>query len=234
MTSRQSFVEKIKALLAKTTANGCTEAEEFAALAKARALRDAYQIDDAELALTREEEAIIHEEARDKSDPHGVKWRLAYAVGKFCGVQIWRTPHVNILSFCGLKADSEWASWLLDHLTDFVQARLVEHLMFSLAPKNERTRVIRGFVEGITDRIATELERLTAQEPDGENNRALILVQNQAIQKKMKEAGITLRGGSGGRRAEINWNSYEAGREAGSGATFGRPVSGKASVRQLR
>jgi hypothetical protein len=44
MPDRKSIIEKIKALLAKTTANGCTEAEMFAALDKASAIMDTYDI----------------------------------------------------------------------------------------------------------------------------------------------------------------------------------------------
>jgi uncharacterized protein DUF2786 len=36
-TSREKLIDKVKALLAKTTESGCTEEEELSALAKARA-----------------------------------------------------------------------------------------------------------------------------------------------------------------------------------------------------
>ena len=49
MADRNSIIDKIKALLAKTTANGATEAEMMSALDKASAMMDAYDITDAEL-----------------------------------------------------------------------------------------------------------------------------------------------------------------------------------------
>ena len=39
--SREKMIDKIKALLSKTTGNGCTQEEELTALDKARALMDA-------------------------------------------------------------------------------------------------------------------------------------------------------------------------------------------------
>jgi hypothetical protein len=57
--NRESLLDKIRALLAKTTANGCTESEMLAALAKARAMRDAYAITDDELQLARDEAAVL-------------------------------------------------------------------------------------------------------------------------------------------------------------------------------
>jgi hypothetical protein len=49
MADRNSIIDKIKALLAKTTENGATEAEMLSALDKAAAMRDAYDMSDAEL-----------------------------------------------------------------------------------------------------------------------------------------------------------------------------------------
>ena len=60
MADRNSIIEKIKALLAKTTANGATEAEMLSALDKASAMIDAYDINDAELEVAKEEAAILH------------------------------------------------------------------------------------------------------------------------------------------------------------------------------
>jgi len=42
MADRNSIIDKIKALLAKTTENGATEAEMMSALDKASAMMDAY------------------------------------------------------------------------------------------------------------------------------------------------------------------------------------------------
>ena len=49
MADRNSIIDKIKALLAKTTVNGATEAEMLSALDKASAMMDAYEISDADV-----------------------------------------------------------------------------------------------------------------------------------------------------------------------------------------
>jgi hypothetical protein len=43
-TKRDELLAKIRALLAKTIENGCSEHEALAALSKARAMKDAYGI----------------------------------------------------------------------------------------------------------------------------------------------------------------------------------------------
>jgi hypothetical protein len=120
MKSRETIIEQIKALLSKTAANGCTEAEELAAINKAAAMRDAYVITDEELALTKEEVAILYKDAPDLADPHGIRWRLTYGVSQFCDVQIFRSRRETGLKAIGMPSDVQFAMWLLDHLADFV------------------------------------------------------------------------------------------------------------------
>jgi hypothetical protein len=80
MTDRNSIIEKIKALLAKTTANGATEAEMMSALDKASAMMDAYDITDEELQVAKDEAVMLHADPPDATDPHNIKWRLSYGV----------------------------------------------------------------------------------------------------------------------------------------------------------
>jgi Protein of unknown function (DUF2786) len=230
---RESILDKIQALLSKTVANGCTEAEMLAALAKARAMRDAHGITDEELQLAKDDAAILYGEPVDEIDPHGIKWRLAGALPTYCEVKVFRQPHVSGLKFIGARADIEWSTWLLEYLADFVFERLTDHLIVSLAPPNERRQIIKGFVHGITGRISERMLEL-AKPPTAQtaNARALVVVKGEAITNKLKELGIKLRITSS-RRFASDDGAYEAGREAGDGASFGRPVSGAAGMLRI-
>jgi hypothetical protein len=110
MADRNSIVEKIRALLAKTTENGATEAEMLAALDKAAAMQDAYEVSDEELRLTKEEKVMLHADAPDLSDPHKIKWQISGAVGKFCNVQIYRHRGETGLRCIGLPNDVEYVA----------------------------------------------------------------------------------------------------------------------------
>src|SRR6188472_2763823 len=77
--NREKMLDKIRALLSKTTENGCTEEEYLAALAKARALMDAYEITEADLQLTKEEGVVLCKE-KAGSDPHHIKFNMSSAV----------------------------------------------------------------------------------------------------------------------------------------------------------
>src|SRR5438874_8161705 len=93
MADRNTIIDKIKALLAKTTENGATEAEMLSALDKASAMMDAYDITDDELRIAKDEAVMQHSDPPDLKDPHQIKWRLTYGVSQFCNVQIFRSRH---------------------------------------------------------------------------------------------------------------------------------------------
>jgi hypothetical protein len=166
MADRNSIIEKIKALLAKTTANGATEAEMLSALDKASAMMDAYDITDEELQVAKDEAAMLHADPPDLNDPHQLKWRLSYGVSEFCGVQIFRSRHETGLKCIGMPSDVQFAMWLLDNLADFVFAELYAHLIGCLAPQSERRVIIRSFTaaccEHINRRLIALVERSKA------------------------------------------------------------------------
>jgi hypothetical protein len=235
MTDRNSIIEKIKALLAKTTANGATEAEMLSALDKAAAMVDAYEITDKELQVAKDETAMLHADPPDLKDPHQIKWRLCYGVSEFCGVQIYRSGHETGLRCVGMPSDVQFAMWLLDNLADFVFAELYAHLIGCLAPKSERRVIIRSFTaaccERITDRLHALIKRSEAARTS--NGKELVVIKNAAIEAFMEEKGIHLRTCSGYSPSNVDAGAQAAGRAAGNRATFGRPVTGVAGVLRI-
>jgi hypothetical protein len=228
--NRENMLDKIRALLSKTTENGCTEEEELAALAKARALMDAYEVTEEDLQLTKDQAAILREEPPGTEDPHGIKFNLCHVVGEFTDCRAWRKHRSKGggLVFCGLPADARFATWLLDHLTRFVQAELANHLMGNVATGMPRRRAINGFVIGITERISERLIELCKPAPAATaNSRALVVAKQQVIKSRMDELEIKLRS-CGGSEKQHDTSSLKAGRSAGNRASFGRPVSGRA------
>lgn len=235
MPDREKQIDKIKALLAKTTANGATEHEMLAALDKASALMDAYDITDADVQEARDEAMELHAEPPDTTDPHSIKWRLSWTVGEFCGVQIYRKAHQAGLKCIGMPSDVQFAMWLLDTLADHVFEALYGHLIGCCAPNAERRVVIRSFVEAACDHISDRLMQLVArsQMARTSNGRELVLVKNAAIKEFMKEAGIRLTYSGGHAPSTSNAAAAAAGRAAGAKASFGRPVSGAGATLRI-
>ena len=229
MADRNSIIDKIKALLAKTTENGATEAEMLSALDKAAAMRDAYDISDEELQLAKDEAVMQHADPPDLKDPHSIKWRLSYAVSQFCSVEIYRSRYQTGLKCIGMPSDVQFAMWLLDTLADFVFAELYAHLIGCLAPNSERRVIMRSFTEACCDRIGHRLLALVERSKAARtsNGHELIVIRDAAIKTFMQDQGIRLRTCSGGYSpSNVNAAAQAAGRAAGERATFGRPVTG--------
>src|SRR5258708_31841320 len=235
-TEREKLLDKVKALLSKTVENGCTEEEALAALAKARAWIDAFEITDAELKLTKEEGAVFRREPPGTRDPHGIKRQLATSVARFCQCKVWRDTRKEgaPLTFCGISSDAQLATWLLDHLAAFVQRELADHLITALATGADKRPVINGFVIGCASRIAERLTALikTSEQQATGNRQALVVVKGQAITARMAQDGIRL---PCGRRSRVHMDhgAHPAGRSAGERASFGRPVSGNQAALRI-
>jgi hypothetical protein len=228
---REKMLDKIRALLSKTTENGCTEEEYLAALAKARALMDAYEIAEDDLQLTKEEGVVLRKEMTS-IDPHHIKWYMSRAVGEFCDCRAWRDEDGKLV-FMGVASDTQFATWLLDHLAGFVLAELADHLMGDIAIGTPRRKVINGFVDGITRRISERLRELCKPPAAASSNsRALVAIKQTLIKAKMDELGIKLRTASASSR-QRDEGSFTAGRSAGERASFGRPVSGRAATLRI-
>jgi hypothetical protein len=239
---RAKRVEKIRALMSKTTENGCTEAEMMDALDRVSAMMDAYDISNAEVQFTKEEKMMMHVDPSDVRDPHRIKWRLSYGVARFCGVEIFHSrnrqhhkPGEGVFKCVGLPSDTEFAMWLLDTLADFVHEELFKHLIGCLAPKSERRIIIRSFTEACCNRICDRLVELVERSKRAQigNGREVMVVKNTAIKAYLKEQGIHLRSCGGSAPSNVNEAAHRAGRAAGDRASFGRPVSGAAGVLRI-
>ncbi len=235
MADRNSIIEKIKALLSKTVENGATEAEMLSALAKASAMKDAYDISDADVQTAKDEAAMLHADAPDLRDPHQIKWRLSGGVAAFCNVQIYRSRGETGLKCIGLRSDVQFAMWLIDSLADFVFTELYAHLIGCLAPRSERRIIMRSFVEACCEKISDRLAELVARSKAAStaNGHALVIVQDAAIKAFTQDHGIHLRSCRVGGSANVDSAARAAGQAAGDRASLGRPVSGPVGVLRL-
>jgi hypothetical protein len=228
--SREKVFSTIRAIMAKTMDNGCTEAEAMSALEKARVMMDAYEVTAEDLAFDSEKPSIVNDAL---FDPHGIRSNLCGSVSRFCDVQSWRDTYTGTRSWCGFSGDVEFAKWLLETLATFVERELAAHLAASNEPKGERRRLINGFVIGCTNRISERLrEMMPNRATISSNSNALIVSKQGMIKAALDAAGIKLR--SSRSRRVINFGSLNAGRSAGNDASFNRPVGDENATRRLR
>src|SRR5262249_41095768 len=235
MRDRHSAIEVVKALLTKTQENGCTESEYLAALDKARALMDSWEISNDELAEAKELAAILFGEPSDEADPHNLKWELSSGVRQFCGVQIYRHRSEPGLKYIGAPSDVELARFLLESLANFIHNELFEHLLGCLAPKGERQIIIRSFRDAACARINARLGELVQRSKavQTSSGKELVEIKVAAVKAFMKEPDIHLRCCCGSAPRHVNEAAQAAGRAAGDRASFGRPISGAAGAARI-
>ena len=237
--NRENLLKKIRALMAKTIESGCSEAEAMSALSMAQAMMDAYDVTEADLQETKAETAI-KETMKDMRDPHHIRKLLVVRISEFTNTKVYTNqPKAQKYqyNFVGLPSDVEFAMWLTETLTMFVQKELKNYIWgndyTSLQP-NQKRPVIMGFVMGCCRRINERLNELMVKSEVAASNNAnaLVVIKNELIDAKMKEMGLALRQPRR-RQTGINHNSYGAGKAAGDRASFGRPVSGSGSVKMI-
>lgn len=228
--NRANLLNKIRALMAKTVEAGCTEAEAMAALAMAQAMMDAYEVTEEDLKLEGEKASVARS---DMKDPHNIRRAMASAIAVFTDCKAWTSNEKKTINFAGLNSDTEFAIWLLETLASFVQKELAWHLMGSQITKDNKRWAINGFVMGATGRISKRLYELHEAGRKTINSNALVVTKQELIVAKMNELGIVTRQPRN-RGSRVDDKSYQAGRNAGDRASFGRPVDGKAGTLRLR
>jgi hypothetical protein len=232
---RERIASVIQALLAKTTANGATEAEAMSAASKARELMDRHQLDLGEVGITKEGAHRVTIK-RGHYKTLAVKDRLAMAVSEFCDCKSWLTKSTDELHFFGLKSDADFAGWLIVSLEQFVAAGALAHIAGQpFMEARRRWEVEKAFVLGCVDRINMRLVQLTAERTKAMKGGGKSLVVHKAamVATAFDALGLQLRkGGKFGAEAK-DGGAYAAGRAAGDRASFGRPVNGGATVEQI-
>jgi Protein of unknown function (DUF2786) len=229
--SRKKMLERVRAILAKTISNGCTEGEAMAALAKAQELMDAYDISEAELGLTEEIESVLVHENKC-ADPYKIKAGLAYSIACFTRRRGWRGGSEYAYGFAGLESDVAFATWLLDTLATFALRELKAYQARRKANGLCNPRIVSvSFVRGCAERIGERLRELTPSAPITTTGKAMTVSRNALIAEAMKKAGIVLRNSRS--YVRLDGASYGAGQAAGNAARFDRPVSAGSGALRL-
>jgi hypothetical protein len=233
MTDRDKIAATIRALLAKTVDNGCTEAEAIAAAAKAAQMLERYNLTVDEVQM-RETPFAKHAEQHD--DEVGARlWKVADGIAHMTGARYWTSPpgcRVEI-SFFGFAHEVEIARYLLDICARAMrqEERRLNRVHGLLVPRKRRM-IILPFLDGMSDRLRDRIRELKPPAPTG---KGLIVLRDALIETAMKEDGIDLKDGRG--KASRNFEpSYVDGLIAGDRVALNRgvgerPINGLLSAR---
>lgn len=255
MSDRNSILAKIRALLAKTAANGCTEAEAMAAFEMARKLMERHQIDMDEANTPEDVETKPMDHRRAES--REIRMELIVALSRYTETRVWQTGSGNAarITICGLQSNVIFAEWLLEALESFIvrganeymltlnegatvggsrassrfreQADMFGGLGFKTQGRHYSKMQLARMREDYIKAAAIEIGR-RLMEAAPKQGKAVELAE-----AAMKRNGIVLSKGRSHSAGSIDPSAGEAGRSRGQAAQFNRPVNAGGRVHAI-
>lgn len=228
LAERERVKARIRTLLARTTQNGCTEAEALAAAEMVGRLLQHY-------ALTMDEVALRQTPCVQRSVAWpGIRRRpidcCIPALARFCDCKVWiqREDGKAAYVFFGMEQDVSLALYLHDVILRSIAS---ESLMFRENHRHLQGAALAGaqrrYQAGMATRVAERLEALRRTLHDElhrqhSQGRALILAKDQTVEAAFKATTIRLVKGRGQViRAD---HAYRDGYAAGDRVNLNRPL----------
>jgi hypothetical protein len=222
---------RIQALRAKTTVNGCTEAEALLAAAKVAELLDRY-----DLSLTDVE--ISEAACEQRRYETGRKKRMPLdgcvgAIAHFCDCRVWREKKADGEAryvFFGLRADTEVAHYLTELIDNALRSELGRYKTSAAYLKfrhQDRHIANSSFTLGMVASIAQKLTAMKA-ERDAANQsggRDLVVLKAAVVEAELDKLDLKLRTVRRPARM-VAPTAYEAGEAAGASLSINPAIRG--------
>ncbi|MGE8128857.1 DUF2786 domain-containing protein [Methylobacterium sp. NPDC080182] len=154
--NRDSAIRRIRALMSKTIANGCTEAEAMTATEMVRHLLDKYALSMSDLEI----QSQTCERRRATEKAHDVE-RVAHAISIFTGTKVWVTG--GCLVYFGLPHDVEVAQFLTDLCRNAMDSAFRKYLReYRFAGVDGRS-ARKTFMTTMANRLSRRIEAMAAE-----------------------------------------------------------------------
>lgn len=236
---REAIMNKVRALLAKTVANGCTEEEAMAAAALADKLMQEH-----DLAYEDVEREVRDERYGARRRPfangngkrrtaHPVQYCTHY-IAQYFDCKVWCSG--TELIYFGSADDTELAHQMTDLLRLALDGEWSAYLNSPSRNPYVHGRTLRAsFMAGMTRRLNDRLNQMKAERNAPSTGRALVVVKTQVVNEKFvaykREHNLNLRSRSTTRTISSG-AAYRAGQDAGSRVDLGgSKLGGGASAR---
>ena len=230
---------RIQGLRAKTTDNGCTEAEALLAAAKVAELLDRYDLSltDVEIrdAPCERREYETHRKKRIPLDD------CIGAIANFCDCRVWREKNQAGEAryvFFGLRSDIEVAHYLTELIDNAVRSELGRYKTsagYRRFRHQDRHVANSSFTLGMVASIADKLTAMKA-ERDAVNNgtgRDLVVLKASVVDAELEKLDLKLRTVRRATRM-VSPTAYEAGEAAGASLAINPGIGEAPRTRTVR
>jgi hypothetical protein len=230
---RKALLQRIRGLMAKTTANGCTEAEARAAASMVDKLVAEYEIDLTETLVGEQEVVQLDIELNH----HPVRF-AAPRIAEFTDCRVWynATAGRNDLCFLGFEIDTEIAEYLLLLFQRAMDREASQYSVFNpdfaMADRALRNSMLQSFNVGMATRLGDRLREMKSKRDFAQKERRgfdLVLAKKPIIDLAWASLGINL--GNDKRGATYRHEgAYEAGQNAANKVSINPGVGGGAGT----
>jgi hypothetical protein len=224
--TKEARIARLRALMAKTTANGCTEAEARAAAAMVDKLLGEYEIDLTELEVKSQDIIQLDVECR----AHEVT-TAALEIAHFADCRVWLSG--PSICYLGLELDCEICEYLtllfvraIDRET---QSVTFMNPMYSKLAKPDKREFVHSFQAGMAVRLGERLREMKSKRDwvVKTSGTDLVVVKGDLVNRAYDSLGLRLGHGRG--RAIKDHAAFAAGRVAGQGVALNAGVKGSKS-----
>jgi hypothetical protein len=224
-TARAAVLARIRAAMARTVENGCTEAEAQAAAAMVDKLMALYEIDLTEATVA--EQDVVRMDI--KLDRHPVRW-AAKAVGAFTDCKVWTDK--GFISFLGLEIDTQVAEYLMLLFQRAIDRETTNYSAFNadlaLQDLRGQTEMVNSFQVGMASRLGERLAGMKSSRDFTQRKTGfdLVVAKGALVNEAWASLGITLGAAKGGVSIRHK-GAYEAGRSAADSVSINQGVGGR-------
>jgi hypothetical protein len=224
--TKQARIARLRALMQKTTQNGCTEAEAQAAAAMVDKLLGEYEIDLTELEVKSQDIIQLDVECRE----HEVT-TAALDIANFCDCRVWLSG--PSICFLGLELDVEVAEYLTLLFVRAIDRETASTTFMNPAyaalPKPAKREFVHSFQAGMAVRLGERLKEMKSKRDWTAKGSGTDLVVVKSALVNQAYDGLGLKLGHGRGRAIKDTAAFAAGRVAGQGVALNAGVKGSKS-----
>lgn len=234
---RKAILARIRAMMARTVANGCTEAEAEAAATLVDKLVAEYEIDLTET-LVGDQEIVRLEIALNK---HPVRY-AALKIGAFCDCKVWYDDNhgAQNLCFLGLEIDTEIAEYLLLLFQRAIDREVLQYSAFNpemaLEDPTNAKGMVQSFSVGMASRLGDRLADLKGKRDFAQRSRGfdLVLAKKPLIDEAFASLGFELGRDDRHKMSVRHDAAYRAGRTAADKVSINQGVAGRANNGRIK